>query len=262
MKKEAKYFEILPEKKVKCTLCPHECILSDGQVGICRARKNINGSLITLVFSNPCAVGIDPIEKKPLYHFLPGSRTFSIGTAGCSLSCKNCQNYSISQASPEETNNYLLKPKDVVSKAIENGCESISYTYTEPMVFYEYMLDTAKLAHQKNLKNIIVSSGFVNQKPLEELIPHIDAANIDLKSFDEKKYKKISSASLQPILNTLLTLKKHNVHLEITNLLIPDYTDDLKIIEKMCNWLTKNKFEETALHFSKFFPTYKLSDSR
>jgi len=262
MQKKAKYFKVLPEKKIKCTLCPHECILLDGQTGICRARKNIDGTLKTLVFSNPCAVNIDPVEKKPLYHFLPGSKTFSVGTAGCSLSCKNCQNYTISQANPQDVNNYYLEPQDIVTKAIENNCSSISYTYTEPMVFFEYMLETAKLAHKNNLKNIIVSSGFVNQTPLEELIPHIDAANIDLKSFDDEIYKKLSSARLQPILNTLLLLKKHKIHLEITSLIIPEYTDDLKMIEKMSNWLHENQFDETALHFSKFFPTYKLSESK
>lgn len=262
MQKKAKYFKVLPEKKIKCTLCPHECILLNGQTGICKTRQNIDGILKTLVFSNPCAVNIDPIEKKPLFHFLAGSKTFSIGTAGCNLSCKNCQNYTISQAKPQDVNSYYLEPQNVITKAIENNCNSISYTYTEPTVFYEYMLETAKLAYKNNLKNIIVSSGFVNQAPLEELIPYIDAANIDLKSFNDKIYRKLSSARLQPVLNTLLLLQKHKIHLEITNLIIPDYTDDLLMIKKMCNWLSENKFNETALHFSKFFPTYKLSASK
>ncbi len=260
MEKEAAYYYTLNDKKVKCTLCPHECILFNGQVGICKARKNINGKLITLAYSNPCAINIDPIEKKPLFHFLPHSKTFSIATAGCSLSCKNCQNYSISQANPEETTNYHLSPEDVVARALENKCQSISFTYTEPLVFYEYTLDTAKIAHKNNLKNVIVSSGYINPEPLKKLIPFIDAANIDLKSFDDKIYRKLSSAHLQPVLDTLMTLKENKVWLEITNLIIPGYTDNLYMIDEMCKWLVNNGFEETPLHFSKFFPVYKLSD--
>ena len=260
MEKEADYYYVLNGKKLKCTLCPHECILLDGQMGICKARKNIDGKLIALSYSNACAVNIDPIEKKPLFHFLPRSKTFSIASAGCSLSCKNCQNYTISQKGPEQTQNYFLSPKDIVAKALENNCESISFTYTEPLVFYEYTLETAKIAHQNNLKNVIVSSGYVNAKPLENLIPFIDAANIDLKSFDDKIYKKLSSAHLQPVLDSLKILRQSNVWLEITNLIIPEYTDDLEMIDEMCKWLIDNGFEDAPLHFSKFFPVYKLSE--
>ncbi len=260
MLKEAKYYSKLEQKKIKCTLCPHECILNIGQTGICRTRKNIDGKLYTLAFSNPVAINIDPIEKKPLYHFLPTSRTFSIATAGCNLRCKNCQNATISQVSPEQTNNYNLEPKQIIDSALKNNCKSIAYTYTDPVVFYEYALETAKLAKKNGLKNIIVSAGYINQKPLEELCQFIDAANIDLKSFDDNLYKKLNSARLQPVLETLKTLRKKNIWLEITNLLIPGFNDNEQMIDKMTKWLAKNGFDETPLHFSKFYPTYKLSN--
>lgn len=258
---QAKYYNTFENNKIKCTLCPHECILHSGQVGICKTRKNIDGKLYTLAYSNPCAVNIDPIEKKPLQHFHPSSKTLSIATAGCSLSCMNCQNASISQVGPDKVKNYNLKPEQIVDLALKNNCKSISYTYTEPFVFFEYMLDTAKLAKDAGLKNIIVSSGFVNTAPLKELIPYLDAANIDLKSFNNEKYKQMSKATLNPVLNTLSELKNANIWLEITNLLIPEFNDDKVMISEMCNWLISNKFENTPLHFSKFYPTYKLTNT-
>lgn len=260
MIKEAFFYEKLQNKKIKCTLCPHECILSLDKFGICKTRKNIDGELFTLAYSNPCAANIDPIEKKPLYHFLPNSKTFSIATAGCNLSCKNCQNSSISQVSPTKSNNYVLSPKEVVELTIEKNCKSISYTYTDPVVFYEYTLETAKIAKQNNLKNIIISAGYINQKPLLELIPFIDAANIDLKNFDNNIYKKINGATLNPVLETLKTLRESKVWLEITYLLIPEINNSDKMLNEMCEWLAKNNFQNTPVHFSKFFPTYQLQD--
>ncbi len=257
---EAKYYQKIDDNKVKCTLCPHECILSLNKTGICKTRINKNGKLFSVAYANPCALSVDPIEKKPLNHFLPASDTFSIATAGCNLSCKNCQNSSISQVSPLQINSYDASPDEVVKMAVENNCKSISYTYTEPVVFYEYALDTAKLAHKQGLKNIIVSSGFINKQPLLELISFIDAANIDLKSFDDKKYKQMSGARLQPVLDSLIELKKAGIWLEITNLLIPTFNDDKKMIKQMCKWLFKNGFENVPLHFSKFYPTYKFID--
>jgi pyruvate formate lyase activating enzyme len=259
-KKKTKYYEKLKNKKVICKLCPHECKLSDGQTGLCNARQNENGELTSLSYGKIVAIHIDPIEKKPLYHFKPGSQTFSIGTAGCNLHCKNCQNSDISQKSPAELDFTETTPEQIVNSAIENGCNSISYTYTEPTIFYEYMLETAKLAHEKGLKNIIVSNGYINKKPLLELIPYIDAANIDLKCFNDSIYRKITTARLQPVLNTLKTLKDNGVWLEITNLVIPSYTDDLKMIEEMCEWLVDNGFENVPLHFNRFHPSYKMQD--
>ncbi|MBN2662966.1 MAG: AmmeMemoRadiSam system radical SAM enzyme [Bacteroidales bacterium] len=259
---EAKYYQVLENKKIRCTLCPHECILFCDKIGICKTRKNIDGKLFSLAYANPSAVSIDPVEKKPLLHFSPSTQTFSLATAGCSLFCKNCQNSNISQVSPLQTKNYNLLPEQIVDLALKNNCQSISYTYTEPFVFYEYMLETAALAKKQSLKNIIVSSGYVNKKPLLELIPFLDAANIDLKSFDNADYKKMSGASLQPVLDTLIELKKANVWLEITNLIIPSFNDDAEMISNMCNWLVDNGFEDIPLHFSKFFPTYKLLNYR
>ncbi len=259
-KKKTKYYEKLNNGKVECTLCPHQCELSNGQTGICNARKNINGELESLTYGKPVAIHIDPIEKKPLYHFLPGSTTLSFGTAGCNFHCKNCQNSSISQASPDSIGFNAATPEQIVATAIKNNCKSISYTYTEPTVFYEFMLETAKLAHEKGLKNVMVSNGYINPEPLKELIPYLDAANIDLKCFNDSLYRKITTGNLQPVLNTLTTLKNSNVWLEITNLIIPGYTDDLKMIEEMCDWLVANGFQEVPLHFSRFFPSYKMQD--
>jgi AmmeMemoRadiSam system radical SAM enzyme/AmmeMemoRadiSam system protein B/AmmeMemoRadiSam system protein A len=259
-KKKTKYYEKLDNNKVKCTLCPHACILNDGQTGICNARKNSNGELVSLTYGKPVAIHIDPVEKKPLYHFLPGSTTLSFGTAGCNLHCKNCQNSSISQGNPETIEYIEATPEQIVKNAIKNNCKSISYTYTEPTIFYEYMLETAKLAHEAGLKNIIVSNGYINQEPLLELIPYIDAANIDLKCFNDSVYKNITTGSLQPVLNTLITLKENGVWLEITNLVIPEHTDNMEMISEMCDWLIENGFADVPLHFSRFFPSYKMMD--
>lgn len=258
--KEAKYYEKLENSKVKCLLCPHFCELSIDKIGICKTRINKQGALYTLAYSNPCAVNIDPIEKKPLFHFFPGTETLSIATAGCNLGCLNCQNSDISQSSPNELQTPKYEPQGIVNLALSKKIESISYTYTEPFVFFEYMYDIAKLAKSNNLKNIIVSAGYVNQEPLKEIIPFLDAANIDLKSFDDEIYKKVNKAKLKPVLETLKTLKESNVWLEITNLLIPGINDNNEMIENMCQWLVDNGFETTPLHFSRFHPHYKMND--
>lgn len=257
---KAKYYEKLDKDKVVCTLCPHACVLESGDMGLCNARKNENGELISLTYGKLIAVHIDPIEKKPLYHFKPNSQTFSIGSAGCNLHCQNCQNSSISQKSIFEHKYKEASPEQIVNWAIQNKCNSISYTYTEPTVFYEMVLETAKIAHQKGLQNIIVSNGFINQEPLLELIPFIDAANIDLKCFHDSIYHEITTARLQPVLQTLQTLKEKGVWLEITNLVIPGFTDDFKMIEQMCDWFVSSGFEDVPLHFSRFYPSYKMSD--
>ena len=259
MNKIAKYYKKTDDEKIKCLLCPHECILNEDKFGICKTRKNISGDLYTLAYSNQCAINIDPIEKKPLLHFLPDTTAFSIATAGCNLSCKNCQNDSISQASPLDVPTYKLSPEDVVKKAIENNCKSIAYTYTDPIAFYEYTLDTAKIARKNGIKNVFISAGFINQEPLLELVPYLDAANIDLKSFDNNLYKKLNKAELQPVLDTLKTLHQNNVWLEITNLIVSTWTDDMNMIENMCKWLYENNLHNYPLHFNRFSPLYKLS---
>mgnify|MGYP001178185459 FL=1 len=256
----AKYFETLDEKNVKCTLCPHYCKLGDGQTGLCKARKNLGGKLYALTYGKPVAINVDPIEKKPLFHFLYGSKTFSIGCAGCNLHCNFCQNWTISQASPDEVPFEAMTPSQVVEKAIESGSLSVAFTYNEPIIFYEFMLETAKLAKEKGLKTVMVTNGYINQEPLKELAKYIDAANIDLKGFSEKFYKEYTTASLKPVLETIKTLKEMGVFIEITNLIILKANDKDEEILALIKWVKVNTGTETPLHFSRFFPAYKLKD--
>ncbi len=244
---------------ISCVLCPHNCFLREGEVGICRTRANKTGELIALSYGYPCARHVDPVEKKPLYHFLPGSTTYSISTVGCNLRCLNCQNYNISQA--DFIRDEYVSPKQIVSSAISQNCQSISYTYTDPVVYYEYMMDIAQIAKERGLKNIFVSAGYIHKKPLRQLCEFIDAANIDLKCFDDDVYQRMSGARLNNVLDTLQVLLEEKVWLEITNLIVPGYSDDMAMIEKMCRWLVDNGFAHVPLHFSKFYPTYKLNDA-
>ncbi|HRS54101.1 MAG TPA: AmmeMemoRadiSam system radical SAM enzyme [Bacteroidales bacterium] len=259
-RRKALYYSVYENNKVLCNLCPNACILASGERGICKTRVNDNGILFTHTYGNPCAVHNDPVEKKPLFHFLPGTRTYSIATAGCNLACLNCQNWSISQIKPEDATNYDMSPSVIVDNAVSKGAPSISYTYTEPVTFYEYVLDTSKLAKARGLKNVLVSNGYINEKPLKELCQYIDAANIDLKSFNNDIYRKLNRGSLNPVLQTLKVLKENNVWLEITNLIIPSWSDDIQMITDMCQWLVDNGFAYFPLHFTRFFPAYKLTN--
>ncbi len=247
-------------KKVQCELCPTECILEDLQIGGCRVRINKGGVLYSLVYGKPCAVAVDPIEKKPFFHFLPATTAFSIATAGCVLGCKFCQNWEISQAKPEETDNHNLMPDDVVRQAMFYGCRTITYTYTEPTVFYEYMYDTAQIAKKYNLKNTMHTCGYINEKPLRKLAEYMNAADVDLKAFTEDFYSRICGGRLKPVLDALVVLKQENVWLEITNLIIPTLNDDNGKIKEMCQWIIKNLGPDVPLHFSRFFPHYKLKN--
>jgi pyruvate formate lyase activating enzyme len=257
--KEATYYINTP-KGVKCKLCPQNCTIKEGETGDCRTRTNYNGKLYSMVYGNPCAIHIDPVEKKPLSHFLPGSLAYSIATAGCNLACLNCQNWTISQKAPAETRNYNLMPADVVEEAVKYDCKSIAYTYSEPVVFYEYVYDTAKIARTQGIKNIFVSAGYINKEPLREICKYLDAANIDLKSFSDDIYEMLNAGTLQPVLDALKIFKDEGVWLEITNLVIPSWTDDTDMIKKMCDWLYDNGFEDTPLYFSRFHPAYKLKN--
>jgi len=260
MKKEAMYYEKLEGKKVRCFLCPRKCVIKEGEIGNCKVRANIKGKLYSLVYGKPSSLSIDPIEKKPLYHFLPGSNAFSIGTAGCNLHCIYCQNYDISQLGVEEIPHYSFSPKEIVKKALEMKCRVIAYTYNEPTVFYEYMLDIAKIAKKNNLKNIIVSNGFINKEPLKKLLKYVDGVNIDLKSFDNEFYKKYSFSWINPVLESLKIIKKQGVWLEITNLIIPGLNDKAKKIKEMAKWIKDNLGKDVPLHFTAFYPSYKLLD--
>lgn len=216
--------------------------------------------MYSLVYGRPCAVAIDPIEKKPFFHFLPATTAFSIATAGCVLGCKFCQNWQISQARPEDTDNYTLMPEDVVRQAMMYGCRTVTYTYTEPTVFYEYMYDTAKTARQFSLKNTMHTCGYIKEKPLRQVSKFMDAADVDLKAFSEDFYSRICGGRLKPVLEALTTLKDEGVWLEITNLVIPTLNDDIKKIGEMCRWIVRNLGPDIPVHFSRFFPYYKLKD--
>ncbi len=243
---------------VMCRICPNECVLSEGELSKCNNRKVYKSKLYTLAYGNPCSVNVDPMEKKPLYHFLPGSKAYSIATAGCNLVCLNCQNWTISQTTPGKTRNYDLMPEKVVTEAVSKDCKSIAYTYSEPVTFYEYVYETASLARKAGIKNVIKSNGYIYPEPLKKLCSVIDAANIDLKAFSESTYLKLSGGKLQPVLDSLKIYKDMGVWLEITNLVIPSWTDNPEEIRKMCKWLFDNGFEKTPIHFSRFYPIYRL----
>ncbi len=256
---EAKYYINTP-KGLKCLLCPNECKMLLNEEGDCRTRRNVDNKLMCVAFGNPCAIHIDPIEKKPFYHFLPSTQSYSIATAGCNLACLNCQNWEISQAHPLKTRNYDLPPEKVVEECLNNNCKSIAYTYSDPVAFYEYTLETSMIARDRGVKNVIVSAGYINEKPLREWCKYIDAATIDIKSFSNELYEMLNAGKLEPVLNSLKILKEEGVWLEISNLVVPTWTDDLEMIKQMCDWFVVNDFNETPFHFLRFHPQYKLAN--
>ncbi len=252
------YFTDLGNQVIRCDLCPHGCEVEPGGRGLCEVRENIGGRYFSLVYGNPCAVHIDPIEKKPFFHVLPASRSFSLATAGCNFDCKFCQNWEISQARPEDTFNYELSPEAVVEDALRYQCQSIASTYVEPTIFIEYMLDIGRLAKPKPLLKVMHSNGFINPKPLDDLCRVLDAACIDLKGFTEAFYRDMTEGMLAPVLETLKGLKAHGVHTEIVNLMVPGKNDDMKEVQAMCRWIFQTLGPEVPLHFSRFYPRYKL----
>ena len=257
---ECRYYKHLDDGRVECTLCPHHCRIAEGKTGICRSRRNQGGVLVSEVYGKPCSLAIDPIEKKPLYHFHPGTTCLSLACTGCNFRCLNCQNHDISQVAPSDVNHYELSPEDVVALCLKHHCPGIAYTYTEPLTYKEYIIDCARLAHEAGLWNILVTAGYVCQEPLADLLPYLDAANVDLKSFSDDIYNKVSGGHLQPVLDTILAMKQAGVWVEITNLVIPTVNDDLDMIRRMCRWLADNGLAEAPLHFSRFFPRYKMQD--
>jgi len=252
------YFTSLEGGAIQCELCPRRCRVSKGKRGFCRVRENRDGNYYSLVYGNPCAIHLDPIEKKPLFHVLPSTTSFSLATAGCNFQCKFCQNWEISQASPEDVYNYDVSPELIIKKAKEMGAHSVAYTYVEPTIFYEYMADICSLGKKAGLLNVTHSNGFINQTPLRDLCKVMDAANIDLKGFTEAFYQELCGGELNPVLETLKTLKREKVHLEITNLIIPTKNDEMSVIKEMCLWIKKELGADTPIHFSRFYPLYKL----
>jgi pyruvate formate lyase activating enzyme len=257
--REASFYEKLKSSLVKCRLCPRECVIASGKRGYCRVRQNEKGTLFSLSYSRPVAIHIDPIEKKPLFHFLPGADAFSVATIGCNLNCKFCQNWEISQARPEDVAGRKVSPEELIRECKNSGSGIIAYTYTEPTVFYEYMLETAELAHASGIRNVMHSNGYISEAPLRQLARYLDAANIDLKGFSNDYYAKVCDGRLEPVLAALKVLKEEKVHIEITNLILPGYNDDPQTIAKMCLWIKENLGQDTPLHFSRFFPLYKLA---
>ena len=255
---EAMYYESLPGKMVRCNLCPNRCILSPGQIGICKARKNIDGKLYSIVYGKVAAVHLDPIEKKPLYHFLPGTKTYSIATTGCNLRCKFCQNWQIAQVFPWEVKTIDMTPEQIVEEALRSGAKSIAFTYTEPVVFYEFMLNTAKLAKEKGLKTVMITSGYINPEPLKNLLKYLDAVKIDFKGFSDKFYQKMTMGHVQPVLDAMKIVKQSGKWLEIVNLVIPGENDSEEDIRNLALWVKENLGEDVPVHFTRFHPDYKL----
>jgi len=249
--KEDRLYKKLKGGRVQCQNCAHYCVIPPGQRGICGVRENLKGKLYSLVYGKAVAVHIDPIEKKPFFHFLPGSQSLSIATVGCNLKCTYCQNWDISQE-PKLQASEDLSPAEIVALALKNNLPSISYTYTEPTVFLEYALDTMKIAKEKGLKNCWVTNGFMSKKALDLIGPYLDAANVDLKGFTEKFYQKVCGARLRPVLETLKRMKRANIWLEITTLVIPTLNDDEKTFKEIANFINKELDEETPWHISQF----------
>ncbi len=254
MNKESMHCEILDTGKVRCLLCPHYCLLRKGETGKCGVRQNQNGRLYSLIYAEATSIALDPIEKKPLYHFYPGNSILSLGTKGCNLKCPWCQNWSIAQDLNCPTQR--ITPREVVEKAKQLKSFGIAYTYNEPFIWYEFVYDTAKLAHQQGLKNVLVTNGYVNQKPLEELIGYIDAMNIDVKSMEETFYQKYCAGKLSPVLASAEFSVKR-CHIEITNLIIPTLNDNEENLHRLVDWVAEKLGKNTPLHFSRYFPAYK-----
>ena len=261
--KEASFYEKRPDNKVHCFLCRQHCIIATGKRGICGVRENREGILYTLVYELPCATHIDPIEKKPLFHFFPGSKAFSIATAGCNFHCLHCQNHDISQVSEKQcsVNGDRVTAQEIVDYAKHGQCKSISYTYTEPTIFYEYAFDIAKRAREEGIYNNFVTNGYIEDEPLEAIQPYLDAANIDLKGFDESFYRKVCKAELPKVLDTIRTYRKLNIWIELTTLVIPGHNDSEESLRGIAKFIVDELGPQVPWHVSAFYPTYKLLDA-
>jgi pyruvate formate lyase activating enzyme len=257
---EASYYKKLDNLQVQCILCPHQCLIRQGHTGICGVRRNEGGRLMADSYGKLSAIHVDPIEKKPLYHYFPGSNILSLGSVGCNMRCGCCQNWQISQAS---VGNYSLEtctPKDILQLAAGKKQNiGVAYTYNEPGIWFEFMMDTARLIHQEGLKNVMVSNGFIAEKPLQELLQVVDAFNIDLKSFSDEFYRKQAGARLEPVLRTLTKVRNAGQHLEITCLIIPTLNDNEREFREMAGWISQELGSETVLHLSRYHPMYKMN---
>lgn len=255
----AAWFTQLEHGVVMCELCPINCQLAEGERGPCRVRQNQAGAGYTLAYGNPVLVQVDPVERKPFYHVIPGSQSLSISTAGCNLACEFCEVWDMALVSPQEVYAYDLPPHKVVEHGQASGVRAISYAFGEPVVFYEYMADVAALAKEAGFLNLVHTAGYIQPQPLQALISKIDAANVDLKSFDPTFYQQVVGGELQPVLETLKSLRNAGVHLEITNIVIPTLNDDMDLIQAMCTWIVNELGAQVPLHFARFYPLYRLS---
>jgi len=262
MKKEAMLYEKLDENRVNCFLCAHRCRISSGGFGFCGVRQNVNGTLYTLVYGEVIASHSDPIEKKPLYHFHPGTWAYSIATVGCNFKCGFCQNWQISQMTKRDGSSLggrEFPPEAVVRQARQSGCRSIAYTYTEPTIFFEYAYDTAVLARKAGLSNVFVTNGYMTREALETIRPYLDAANVDLKSFRDEYYRKLCKARLQPVLETIKTMKEMGIWVEVTTLVVPEENDSVKELREIAAFLA-GIGKDIPWHISRFFPSYQMAD--
>lgn len=259
--KEAMFYQREDEKKVRCGLCRFHCLIRDGARGICRVRENHGGTLYSLVYGKLCAEHPDPIEKKPLFHVLPGSSSYSIATVGCNFHCQHCQNYSISQLEMQaQIPGIERTPQDIVRSALDSGCSSIAYTYTEPTIFFEFAYDTARLARKAGLKNIFVTNGYISREALADIAPYLDAANIDLKGFTEKFYHEVVGASLSEVLDSISEYRRLGIWLELTTLIIPGLNDSDSELRELAAFIAATLGIDTPWHVSQFYPTYRLTD--
>lgn len=259
--KEAMFYEQLQDNRVRCGLCRFRCLISDGARGHCGVRENEDGILYSLVYGKLCAENVDPIEKKPFFHFQPGSRSYSIATVGCNFRCRHCQNYEISQVEKETPIRGVARtPAEVVKKAVAHGCSSIAYTYTEPTIFFEFAYDTARLAREAGLKNIFVTNGYITPEALATIAPWLDAANIDLKGFSEEFYRDVVQARLSEVLDSIIEYRKQGIWIELTTLIIPGLNDAETELQQLAAFIVANLGVDTPWHVSQFYPTYKLTD--
>lgn len=258
MKVKAKLYDQL-NGKVNCKVCQHRCIVSPGRRGFCGTRENIDKDFYSIIYAAASSVAVDPIEKKPLFHFYPGSTILSLGTVGCNFRCKYCQNWNISQKTLEEINTQEILPEKAIQLTMENRCKSIAWTYNEPTIWLEYTYDCARIAHKENIKTVYVTNGYMTPETLELIGPHLDAANVDLKSMSNEFYKELCGARLEPVLENIIWMYENNIHLEVTNLLIPGYNDSEEDIQALVKFMAEEVGVEVPLHFTRFFPHYQLN---
>ncbi len=258
--REALYYEKLPHRKIRCLLCPRECVIDDHERGYCGVRENRNGKYYTLVYGRACTYHIDPIEKKPLFHFLPGTTAFSVATAGCNVNCKFCQNWQISQVTPEQVRSIDLSPEKLARTTEYYSIPTIAYTYNEPTIFFEYMIDAAREGHRRNIKSVVITAAYIQQEPLKELCQTVDAIKVDLKAFSEKYYKEIVNGELKPVLDALITMRTMKIWTEIVYLVVPTLNDSETEITNLSRWIKQYLGADVPIHFTRFYPQYLLKN--